>query len=70
MKNFIVSYKKDGMYQALIVKAETEENARKRFIEYRKVDIIGIREQESINEEIQKGMPIIFTKNGNIITEV
>ena len=70
MKNFIISYQKNNVYQAIIVKAETEENARKCFAEHRKVDIIGMREQENINEEIRKGMPIIFTQNGKIITEV
>lgn len=59
MKNFIISYYKNGVYQALIVKAETEEQAKEFFREYRETDVIGITEKEDITEEIKKGMPII-----------
>lgn len=70
MKNFIFSYYKNGVYQAIIVKAENEEIAKEVFKEDRKVDYIGITEKQDITEEIKKGMPIIFAKDGKKIAEI
>lgn len=60
MKNFIVSYERNNVCQALIVKAENLETAES-FFKNRKPDAVfyGIREQANISTEIKKGMPII-----------
>ena len=60
MKNFIASYQKDCVYQAIIVQAETEEQAINFFHKDRKnAVLIGIHEKLNINEELKKGMPVI-----------
>lgn len=63
MKNFIVSYKRNEVYQALIVKAESLDEAESFFRKLTPDAILyGVREQNDISEEMRKGMPIITAK--------
>lgn len=60
MKNFVVSYKRNNVYQALIVKAESLEAAENFFKGYKPDAVFyGATEREDISTEIKKGMPII-----------
>lgn len=59
MKNYEVSYKKNGVYQSAIVKAQNKESAKK-FIENCKyVDCISCNEKADISEDVRKGKPIL-----------
>lgn len=63
MKNFIVSYKHNEVYQALIVKAESLDAAESFFKNYKPDAILyGVREQSNISTELKKGMPIITAR--------
>lgn len=63
MKNFIVSYKRNEVYQALIVKAASLDEAESFFRNLNPDAILyGVREQNDISEEMRKGMPIITAK--------
>ena len=60
MKNFYISYERDGVYQALIIKANSEEEA-STCMWMRKPDAVVLRitEKDDISTEMRKGMPII-----------
>lgn len=60
MKFYNVSFEKNNVYQANLVQAANEEQA-KRIFEERKPDakICGITEQADITEDLRKGKPII-----------
>lgn len=59
MKNYEVSYKKNGVYQSAIVKAQNEESAKKFIENYKYVDCIRCNEKEDISEDVRKGKPIL-----------
>nr|DAV45703.1 MAG TPA: hypothetical protein [Caudoviricetes sp.] len=63
MKAYNISYKHNGVYQAIIVKAESKEHA-EQFFRAHKPDatVYGVQEQQSISEDIRKGKPIITAK--------
>ena len=63
MKVFNVSYKRNEVYQAILIKAESEEHAKQFFTE-RKPDaeICGVTEVFDISEDMKKGKPIITAR--------
>ena len=60
MKIFNVSYKRNEVYQAILIRAESAEIA-ERFFKHRKPDaeICGVTEVFDITEDLRKGKPII-----------
>ena len=63
MKNFIVGYKRNEVFQAMIVKAESLDEAERFFKAYKSDAILyGLREQTNIDEEQRKGMPIVVAR--------
>lgn len=59
MKNYEVSYKKNGIYQSAIVKALNKESAKKFIENYKYVDCISCSEKADISEDVRKGKPIL-----------
>ena len=63
MKTFNVSYKRDEVYQAILVRAESEDHAEQFFKEHKPdAEIFGVTEVFDISEDMKKGKPIITAK--------
>ncbi len=63
MKVFNVSYKSNEVYQAILIKAESEEQAVQFFKTHKPdAEIFGATEMQDITEDIKKGKPIITAK--------
>lgn len=54
MKNYEVSYEKNGIYQSTIVKAQNEESARDFIKNCKYVDCISCNEKADISEDVKK----------------
>lgn len=60
MKYYNVSFERSNVYQANLVQAASEEQARRIFEEHKPdAKICGITEQANITEDLKKGKPII-----------
>lgn len=63
MKHYNVSYVRDEVPQAILIKAQSEEQARRYFESYKPdAKIYGVTEQNDITEDVRKGKPIITAK--------
>lgn len=63
MKNFIVSYERNNVFQALIVKAESLDAAENFFRGYKPDAVLyGVTQRNDITAEIKKGMPIVTAR--------
>lgn len=57
---FNVSYKRNEVYQAILVRAFTAQHAKRFFAEYKPdAEICGVTEVTDISEDMRKGKPII-----------
>lgn len=60
MKAYDISYKHRGVYQAIIVMAESEHAAERYMRAYKpKAEILSISPVKDMDEEIKKGKPIL-----------
>ena len=60
MKVFNISYKLNEVCQAILIIAESAEQAARFFKKYKPYDeIYGAEEKKNINEDIKKGKPLI-----------
>lgn len=60
MKVFNVSYKRNEVYQAILIKAESAEHAQQFFKAYKPdAEIYGAAEVTDISEDMRKGKPLI-----------
>lgn len=60
MKAYDISYKLRGVYQAIIVQAESKHAAERYMRAYKpKAEILNISPVKDMNEEIKKGKPIL-----------
>ena len=63
MKYFEISYERNNVPQAIIIKAESHEAAESVFKGYKPDAIIaGVTEKADITNELRKGMPIVTAK--------
>lgn len=60
MKAYDISYKHRGVYQAIIVMAESKHAAERYMRAYKpKAEILNISPVKDMNEEMKKGKPIL-----------
>lgn len=63
MKVFNVSYKRNEVYQAILIRAESADHAEQFYKAYTPdAEICGTTEVHDISEDMKKGKPIITAK--------
>lgn len=61
IKNYLISYESNGVYQALIIKATALEIAVRYMLQHKpKAELIAVTEKADITTEIRKDMPILM----------
>lgn len=61
IKNYLISYESNGVYQALIIKATALEIAVRYMLQHKpKAVLIAVSEKADITAEVRKGMPILM----------